>query len=66
MKRAAFYEKASERAAREKSDAIRRARKLARKQAIREGLIAAHVKKPNDRRPTRPLPSVAPASPKLP
>jgi small subunit ribosomal protein S21 len=67
MKRAAFYEKPSEKAAREKSEAIRRARKLARKQAIREGLIAAPVKKPNDRRPTRPpLPSVAPASPKLP
>jgi small subunit ribosomal protein S21 len=66
MKRAAFYEKPSEKAAREKSEAIRRARKLARKQAIREGLIAAPVKKPNDRRPTRALPSVAPASPKLP
>ena len=44
MKRAAFYEKPSEKAAREKSEAIRRARKLARKQAIREGLIAAPVK----------------------
>jgi small subunit ribosomal protein S21 len=66
MRRAAFYEKPSERATREKSDAIRRARKLARKQAIREGLIAAPVKKPNDRRPTRALPSVAPASPKIP
>jgi len=66
MKRAAFYEKPSEKAAREKSEAIRRARKLARKQAIREGLIAAPVKKPNDRRPTRALPSVAPASPKVP
>src|SRR5215470_14237154 len=41
MKRAAFYEKPSEKAACEKSEAIRRARKLARKQAIREGLIAA-------------------------
>ena len=41
MKRAAFYEKPSEKAAREKSEAIRRARKLARKQAICEGLIAA-------------------------
>jgi small subunit ribosomal protein S21 len=66
MKRASFYEKPSERAVREKSEAIRRARKLARKQAIREGLIAAPVKKPNDRRPTRPLPSVAPTSPKPP
>ena len=66
MKRARFYEKPSERAAREKSEAIRRARKLARKQAIREGLIAAPVKKTNDRRPTRTLPSVAPTSPKQP
>jgi len=63
MKRASFYEKPSEKAAREKSEAIRRARKLARKQAIREGLMPAPVKKPNDRRPTRPLPSVAPTSP---
>jgi small subunit ribosomal protein S21 len=66
MKRASFYEKPSERAVREKSEAIRRTRKLARKQAIREGLIAAPVKKPKDRRPTRALPSVAPTSPKPP
>ena len=66
MKRASFYEKPSERAVREKSEAIRRARKLARKLAIREGLIAAPVKKPNDKRPTRALPSVAPTSPKRP
>lgn len=32
-------------AAREKSESIRRLRKLARKQAIREGLIAAPVRK---------------------
>ena len=66
MRRASFYEKPSEKAAREKSEAVRRARKLARKQAIREGLIAAPVKKPSDKRPTRALPSVAPASPKVP
>jgi small subunit ribosomal protein S21 len=46
MKRRRFYEKPSEKAAREKTEAIRRARKLARKQAIREGLIAAPKKKP--------------------
>ena len=39
------YEKPSERKAREKSDAIRRARKLARKQAIKEGLLPAPPKK---------------------
>jgi small subunit ribosomal protein S21 len=66
MKRAAFYEKPSGKASREKSEAIRRARKLARKQAIRDGLIAAPVKKPNNRRPTRVAPSVTPTSPKLP
>ena len=48
MRRARFYEKPSVKAAREKSEAIRRAHKLARKQAIREGLIAAPVKKPRD------------------
>lgn len=40
MKRRRSYEKPSERRAREKSESIRRARKLARKQAQREGLIA--------------------------
>ena len=44
MKRRRFYEKPSEKATREKSEAIRRARKLARKQAIREGLIQAPAK----------------------
>jgi small subunit ribosomal protein S21 len=45
MKRRRFYEKPSERTTREKADAIRRARKLARKRAQREGLIAAPRKK---------------------
>jgi small subunit ribosomal protein S21 len=48
MKRRRFYEKPSEKSAREKAEAVRRARKLARKQAIREGLIAA------PKRPARP------------
>ena len=39
MKRRKAYEKPSERKTREKSEAIRRARKAARKQAQREGLI---------------------------
>lgn len=50
MKRRRFYEKPSERSTREKGEAIRRARKLARKQAIREGLIAAPPKKPLEAR----------------
>jgi small subunit ribosomal protein S21 len=46
MKLRRFYEKPSEKTAREKSEGIRRARKLARKKAIREGLIAAPRKAP--------------------
>ncbi len=46
MKRRRFYEKPSEKTTREKAEAIRRSRKLARKQAVREGLIAAPRKKP--------------------
>jgi small subunit ribosomal protein S21 len=45
MKRRRFYEKPSEMRVREKSEAIRRVRKLARKQAQREGLIADPRKK---------------------
>jgi len=45
MKARRFYEKPSERTTREKAEAIRRMHKLARKQAIREGLIAAPPKK---------------------
>jgi small subunit ribosomal protein S21 len=41
MKRRRFYEKPSEKVTRERAEAIRRARKLARKQAQREGLIPA-------------------------
>lgn len=46
MKQRSAYEKPSERKVREKAAAIRRARKVARKQAIREGLIAAPKPKP--------------------
>jgi small subunit ribosomal protein S21 len=45
MKRRRSYEKPSEKRTREKSEALRRARKLARKQAIREGLLSAPPKK---------------------
>jgi small subunit ribosomal protein S21 len=48
LKRKKYYEKPSERKAREKGEAVRRARKLARKRAQREGLI------PGPRRPERP------------
>jgi small subunit ribosomal protein S21 len=39
MKQRRSYEKPSERRVREQAEAIRRARKLARKQAVREGLL---------------------------
>lgn len=51
------YEKPSERKAREKAEAIRRARKLARKKAQREGLLPMPKPKPKDEargRPPRP------------
>ena len=47
MKRRKHYEKPSEKRAREKGEAIRRARKLARKRAQREGLL------PSKSRPRR-------------
>jgi small subunit ribosomal protein S21 len=49
MRRRRFYEKPSDKATREKTESIRRRRKLARKQAIRDGLIAAPAKKPTVR-----------------
>ena len=39
MRTRKFYEKPSEKRARQKSEALRRARKLARKRAQREGLL---------------------------
>ncbi len=61
MHRRRFYEKPSAKTTREKAKAVRRARKLARKQAIREGLIAAPTKKPPDRgkRPRESLANVS-------
>ncbi len=49
------YEKPSEKRAREKAEAIRRGRKAARKLAIREGLIAGPVRKPQPPRAPRPV-----------
>ncbi len=45
MKLRNFYEKPSERKARQKAEAIRRARKLARKRAQREGLLPGKSKR---------------------
>jgi small subunit ribosomal protein S21 len=62
MKQRRSYEKPWERKTREKSEAIRRARKMARKKAQREGLIPPDKKKLLDakspgQRPSRPFPS---------
>ena len=46
MKLRNYYEKPSEKRAREKAEAIRRARKLARKKAQREGLVSAKPRTP--------------------
>ena len=50
MKQRRAYEKPSERKTREKAEAIRRARKAARKQAQREGLLPMPKRKPEDAR----------------
>jgi len=62
MKARKAYEKPSERKTREKAEAVRRSRKAARKQAIREGLIAAPKPKPRFANPRRPAaaPSAGP------
>ena len=52
MRRRRFYEKPSDRASREKAEAIRRSHKQARKQAIRDGLIAAPTRKSAGDRPS--------------
>jgi small subunit ribosomal protein S21 len=63
MKQRKAFEKPSERKTREKAEAVRRARKAARKQAQREGLLPAPkrvVKSPRTmgaRPPARPLSS---------
>ena len=59
LKARRHYEKPSERKTREAAEAVRRARKAARKQAEREGLIAPR-KRP-EQKIRRPVPSVASA-----
>ena len=60
MKQRSAYEKPSERRARERAEAIRRARKLARKQAQREGLLPPPKPRP-DRAVRRPAFPATPA-----
>jgi small subunit ribosomal protein S21 len=66
MKQRKAYEKPSVRKAREKAEAVRRARKQARKDAIREGLIAAPKKKPRPMGPGRggPRPGMSAGAPR--
>jgi small subunit ribosomal protein S21 len=55
LKRSRAYEKPSERRVRERAEAIRRAKKLARKKAQREGLLPMPKPKPRPDGPgTRP------------
>jgi small subunit ribosomal protein S21 len=54
MKAGQAYEKPSERRVREKAEAIRRAKKLARKKAQREGLLP--MPKPKPKLPGKPNP----------
>ena len=65
MKLRGHYEKPSERKAREKAEAIRRARKLARKRLQREGLLPMKPKPGHCRRRWRPLRSASRASLRL-
>jgi small subunit ribosomal protein S21 len=58
IKRRRFYEKPSERTTREKAESARRRRKLARKQAIRDGLIVAPKKQMGSSRHPAMLPAV--------
>jgi small subunit ribosomal protein S21 len=58
LKRKKFFEKPSERKAREKGEAIRRAHKAARKRAQREGLLPASRRPaPRGRGTSRTMPS---------
>jgi small subunit ribosomal protein S21 len=52
MKRRRYYEKPSEQRVRQQAEAVRRARKDARKKAIREGLVASPKSKLTPRRPS--------------
>jgi small subunit ribosomal protein S21 len=59
MKQRSHYEKPSEKRVREKAEAVRRARKLARKQAVREGLLPAPKPRPGRERRPGAAPSAA-------
>jgi small subunit ribosomal protein S21 len=54
MKLRNYYEKPSEKRVREQAEAVRRARKLARKRAQREGLLPGKTAAKAGQRPGRP------------
>ena len=66
MKLRDHYEKPSVKRAREKAEAVRRARKLARKKAQREGLIPMPKPKPRPTRPSNPFAATLSTAPKPP
>jgi small subunit ribosomal protein S21 len=63
MKQRRAYEKPSEKRARESAEAIRRARKLARKKAQHEGLLPKPKPKVHAGKPRTAAPGDAPARP---
>lgn len=64
MKARRSYEKPSERRNREQAEAVRRARKAARKQAVREGLLPPPKKKEMVRRGAAPATGTRPSETK--
>jgi small subunit ribosomal protein S21 len=62
MKQRSFYEKPSEKRVREKAEAVRRARKLARKLAQRDGLLPRPKPRVRDDKRGRPQRPTAPAA----
>ncbi len=57
LRRKRFYEKPSERRAREQGEAVRRQRKLTRKKMQREGLLPMPKRKPREGDARAPRPS---------
>ena len=62
LKQRRAFEKPSEKRAREKAEAVRRARKLARKQAQRDGLLPMPKRKVRPMKPRTAAPSADSAS----
>lgn len=62
MKQRRSYEKPSEKRVREAAEAVRRARKLARKQAQNEGLLPKPKRKLPPTKARFPSPAIAPAA----